>query len=208
MTSGRDGRHIEGVLFDFDGTLTAQGALDFAEIRRAVGCPDGVSILSYIEEIEDTNARKAAEEILNEFERAAADRTKPHDGAEDLIARLIDNGLCVGILTRNSRDSVMRSLANFSAVSEAHFMCIITRDDAICVKPAPDGVLHAARVFGISPSKLLMVGDYIYDVEAGKNAGSKTVFLDNHPNRTFEPPEADYTVASLHELHDIIWPGS
>jgi hypothetical protein len=27
------------VLFDFDGTLTHPGALDFAAIKREVGCP-------------------------------------------------------------------------------------------------------------------------------------------------------------------------
>ena len=39
---------LEAVLFDFDGTLTEPGTLDFAAIRREIGCPPGQPILEFI----------------------------------------------------------------------------------------------------------------------------------------------------------------
>ena len=51
----RDGRpfRLRAVLFDFDGTLTAPGEIDFTGIRRAVGCPREIGLLEFFEGIED-----------------------------------------------------------------------------------------------------------------------------------------------------------
>ena len=40
---------IKGVLFDFDGTLTRPGALDFPAIKQELGCPADQAILEYLE---------------------------------------------------------------------------------------------------------------------------------------------------------------
>jgi hypothetical protein len=42
---------IKGVLFDFDGTLTMPGALDFPAIKREMGCPPDFPILEYLETV-------------------------------------------------------------------------------------------------------------------------------------------------------------
>ena len=39
---------IKGVLFDFDGTLTQPGGLNFLAIKREIGCPEGTPILDYM----------------------------------------------------------------------------------------------------------------------------------------------------------------
>ena len=41
---------LRAVLFDFDGTLTVPGQLDFAAIKREVGCPPDQLVLEWIEE--------------------------------------------------------------------------------------------------------------------------------------------------------------
>jgi phosphoglycolate phosphatase-like HAD superfamily hydrolase len=48
-----------------------------------------------------------------------------------------------------------------------------------------------------------MVGDFVYDVEAGRNAGSRTVLLLRDYPVSFEN-DADFTVDSLMEVADII----
>ena len=99
-----------------------------------------------------------------------------------------------------------RSLANIPFLNLDDFSCVITREDAIPVKPEPDGVLFAAERFGVPPEKLLVVGDYIYDVEAGHRAGSYTVFVDNLQSRVFPAPQSDYTVSDLRSLIYILHP--
>lgn len=71
-------------------------------------------------------------------------------------------------------------------------------DVCACRKPAP-GLLHeAARRFGISLEDSVMVGDRWKDVEAGRLAGCRTVFIDcGYSERA--PSAPDLTVTSLRE---------
>ena len=40
---------ISAVLFDFDGTLTKPGALNFSQFKKSIGCPVDRPILEFIE---------------------------------------------------------------------------------------------------------------------------------------------------------------
>jgi HAD superfamily hydrolase (TIGR01509 family) len=197
------GFRVCAVLFDFDETLTAPGAIDFGLIRRRVGCPDDRPILEFIAEMADPQARRTALAAVHDVEIAAAARARPNDGAEELVCWLRERGLPLAIQTRNSRASVDRALANFPSVSAADFEVIITRDDDVAPKPHPDGVLAAAEYMGVSPRQMLVVGDYVFEIEAGKRAGAVTVLLDS--GDSMAPPDLpDFTVTSLAEVRRII----
>ena len=45
-----------------------------------------------------------------------------------------------------------------------------------------------------------MVGDYLFDLQAGRRAGTATIYLDTTGQFTFRD-EADLCVKSLHEIH-------
>ena len=49
---------IKAVLFDFDGTLTKPGAIDFKAVKRSIGCPPDQAILEFIGSLRD-DARQA-----------------------------------------------------------------------------------------------------------------------------------------------------
>jgi D-glycero-D-manno-heptose 1,7-bisphosphate phosphatase len=72
------------------------------------------------------------------------------------------------------------------------------RDGCHCRKPKPGMLLTAARAHGIDLAASIMVGDRDKDVEAGRAAGCRTVFVVGGYGRPPEPP-ADLTVASLRE---------
>ena len=40
---------VRAVLFDFDGTLTRPGGLDFNMLREKLDCPSGTPVLEFIE---------------------------------------------------------------------------------------------------------------------------------------------------------------
>ena len=44
---------IDAVLFDFDGTLTQPGALDFPALKRDIGCPQGIPVLEFMAGLKD-----------------------------------------------------------------------------------------------------------------------------------------------------------
>ncbi len=170
---------IDAVLFDFDGTLTRPGSLDFSKIKRAIGCPPDTPVLEYLDSVEDENRRRKMVRQLDRFELAGADDSRPNDGAEALVAAIKKAGLPVGVLTRNSRASIVRALENFTAVGMADIDVLVTREDPVKIKPSGEGVQLAARKMGVDPAHVLMVGDYRFDVDAGNAAGALTAYLTN-----------------------------
>jgi hydrogenase expression/formation protein HypE len=197
-------RKIKGILFDFDGTLTLPGALDFPAIKREIGCPPDLAILEFLETLFPENKRPLME-ILEMKEDKAAEESKPNIGAEACLCALKQKGLLLGIITRNSLQSVQKALKKFSTVSPAFFAAIITRDDSL-PKPHPDGVHQAARRMGISSQELMMVGDLRFDIVAGHGAGAWTVLLTNGRESTVVPgdPEPDFIIVGLEEIPGII----
>jgi len=195
---------IRAVLFDFDGTLTLPGSIDFAGIKRAIRCPDDVPILEFIEHLPSVANKRQARHVLEQFEDQAARYSRPNEGAEELIRFLKRRHIRRGILTRNRRASVETALKNFAHVCLADFNVIITRDHVQRPKPDPEGVVLAARRLRIPLKTLLMVGDYRYDVEAGQRAGAPTVFLESHLTTRRPDPPADFVVCALNEVSDII----
>ena len=195
---------VKAVLFDFDGTLTKPGSIDFKLIKRTIGCPAESFILEFIETLDDYVQKEKAIFALEEFETKAADCSEPNNGAEELLLYLRSNGLRTGIISRNSLESIKRSFHNFKKIKFSDFDVIITRDDVVKPKPYADGVILAANKLEVDAKELVVVGDFLFDIQAGKNAGSITVFLNNGLEHDFSDPDSDYTISQLGELKDVI----
>jgi len=96
---------IKGILFDFDGTLTVPGAINFLEIKASLGCPSEIPILEFIESL-DKDKQQKAYSLLDRHEEKAAKISFPAQGAESLITVFKKKRLPLGIITRNSRNAV------------------------------------------------------------------------------------------------------
>ena len=195
---------IKAVFFDFDGTLTSPGALDFPYIKRAIGCPAESPILEFIAGLADKAERDTARQILDRCELEAAAVSRPVSGCERLLNTLQDRNLKLGIISRNSPQSIARALENFENTSPADFDTIITRESPAAIKPAPDGILLAAGQLGLQPQQIIMVGDYVFDLQAGRAAGTHTVLLDTGSVRDAWIGEYDFVIDTLDQLPAII----
>lgn len=195
---------LKAVLFDFDGTLTQQGALNFRALKDSLGCPPDTPVLEYIDGLADPRRRQDALEELVRFEIAAAEESLPSPGVEETIAYLRSRNLKIGIISRNGLESILCAFENFENLTATCFDLIISRDDPIRPKPDADGILLAAQKFDAKPEEILMVGDYIFDIQAGINAGAVTVWLNNRPEPVPGMPPSDYTISSLVELKKIV----
>jgi hydrogenase expression/formation protein HypE len=198
---------IKAVLFDFDGTLTRPGTLDFPAIKAALECPPDTPVLEFIRSLSGDGAQRSAVKRLNDFEMAAAADSRPNPGAEMLIGWLKQRAVLTGIVTRNSRASVRRALENFDTVRYEDFDLVISRDDAVAPKPSGDGIALAARRLGIAPEQILMVGDFVFDTAAGRAAGAHTALLDPRHDPALENADCDFRIRHLDELTAIVRDG-
>jgi hydrogenase expression/formation protein HypE len=193
---------IKGVLFDFDGTLTCP-ILDFGEIRLALGCPPRLPVLEYIDTL-PPEGREAAQKVLDQFEMKAAAQCEPNQDAEELLNLLIEREVPIGIITRNSFRSVSRSLERFRNVRLSDFSLVISREDPFPPKPDPQSVREAARRMGFEVREILMVGDYLFDIEAGQKAGARTVLLTNGKDASSLGCSPDLVIQRLGQLIPVI----
>jgi len=78
-----------------------------------------------------------------------------------------------------------------------------SEDGCACRKPLPGALLAAAKTFDIDLAVSYMVGDRWRDVEAGKRAGCKTIYID-YGYAEKQPEVVNHRVQSLTEAADII----
>jgi phosphoglycolate phosphatase len=71
-------------------------------------------------------------------------------------------------------------------------------------KPAPDLLLHAADVLGVSPKHCVMVGDTALDVQAGRDAGMDTIAFTHGMGSPAELADADSVIHGFHALLPLL----
>jgi HAD superfamily hydrolase (TIGR01509 family) len=190
------------VIFDLDGTLTEPN-LDFDAIRAEIGIGAGLPILEALEGVGESE-RARAEEILRRHERAAIASARLADGCRELLDHLGARAIPTAILTRNMREAVETFVRNFGFSFHATY----AREDGP-PKPSPAGVLALCDRIGAAPTETLVVGDYKYDILAGRDAGCRTALVTTRGFADGEladwgPP--DMIVRSLRELLPLFRP--
>lgn len=185
---------IGGILLDMDGVVVRQ-RLDFPAIKQEIFGDTRGYILERIAELPPAE-RVRGEAVLERYETAAAAEAEPMDGILPFLQWMDARGLRRGLVTRNSRKSVDMVLARL----HLRFDAIVTREDAP-PKPAPEPVWLACRRMGLPPAEVLFVGDFEFDMLAGRRAGVRTVLLRSPALAGSE--HADLVVDSLAELRGL-----
>lgn len=176
-------------VFDMDGTLTL-AVHDFPAIKRALGIPLDHDILTHLAALpEDEAAAKHAWLLEHERELAVASTAAP--GAVALIRALHDAGHRLGILTRNAHELALVTLAAIGLGDCFRTEDILGRDEAD-PKPSPDGLLRLAARWDVAPQRMLMVGDYRFDLECARAAGAHSALV-NLPDHLPENPWPELT---------------
>jgi len=101
-----------------------------------------------------------------------------------------------GTQTRDAVDAINLAVKRSLQLDDVRVCPHDDADRCACRKPAPGLLLAAARDWDIALEASVMVGDRWRDVESGKRAGCKTVFVD-HGYSERPPDSPDLTVASL-----------
>ncbi len=189
--------HIKGVIFDLDGTLV-ESELDFGKIKQQLNCPFDTDVLDFIEDMPSIDAQQQAHHIIIEHEALDAMNAKALPHMHALLASLQQLSLPTAIVTRNSKTATATKLSQNNITMEL----VLTRE-CYPAKPAPDALLAIAKQWDIPVSQLIYVGDYLYDIQAAKNAGMQSVFI-NHNQHAEYQDQADFIVSDLKELQTAL----
>jgi D-glycero-D-manno-heptose 1,7-bisphosphate phosphatase len=161
--------------------------------------------------------------VLNEAEIRDGKPYPPADavsmriptGAAEALARLKMHGYLLiavtnqpdvsrGKLTRETVEA-MNSRLRAELPLDDVFTC--HHDDADhcdCRKPNPGLLVQAARQYGIDLRKSFMIGDRWRDIDAGANAGCKTILIDLGYREREPSSPPDFRVRSLPEASEWI----
>lgn len=187
-------------VFDLDGTLT-RPVHDFAHIRAQLKLPPNSDILASLAALPSPH-RERQMALLDQLELFYAEQTEPAAGVVELLDLLHRRDCRLGILTRNSQVVALQALA---AIGARHYFTaedVLGRDE-VRPKPDPHGIELLLGRWHAAPDQAVMVGDFRYDLEAGRACGTATIHID-HGVHTPWPALTDLRVTSLSQLLEIL----
>lgn len=137
-------------------------------------------------------------EVVAELDRRSLEAYS-HDvswrpGAEDLLHALSVARVPVALVTSSPRHWVDRFA---ESVDLSSFRTMVTADDAIRLKPAPDPYLQAAAALGLPARRCVALEDSLVGATAAWEAGCATVVIGNAAHAV--PPGA-HSVRSMLDL--------
>jgi N-acetyl-D-muramate 6-phosphate phosphatase len=182
---------INTVLFDLDGTL-ADTAPDLVDALNRVLAEQGrdPQPLAFIRPIVSQGGRAmvrrafgiehddpAFEALLQRFLDVYGENVAVHTrlfpGMETVLDALEDGGLSWGIVT-NKSGWLAEPLVHALKLAD-RAACVVSGDTTASRKPHPEPLLHACRQTDRQPGQCLYVGDAANDIEAGREAGMRTM---------------------------------
>ncbi len=216
-------KDIKTVLFDLDGTL-ADTAPDLAyalncvlveqgkpplpfEMIRPVVSHGGIALtrLGFGLEPEQPGFAPLRERLLEIYRENIARETDLFPGMAQTLAAIEAQGMQWGVVTNKPAwltEPLMEALQLSTRAA-----CIVSGDTLKNRKPHPEPMLYACNLTGSDAAHCLYIGDAQRDIEAGHNAGMRTlVALFGYIGEQDRPEEwgADGMVQSAPEIMEWI----
>lgn len=111
---------------------------------------------------------KAYQSFRSHYLEHGLDTTKPYPGIVELLARLKEGGKNIAVVSNKFYDATGELVAHFFG---DYVKVAIGERENIRKKPAPDTVIEALRLLGVSRQGAVYVGDSDVDVNTARNVG-------------------------------------
>jgi len=184
------------ILFDFDYTLVDSSpgiiacanhalvrlGLPSAEpdrIRATIGLPlaDTFEVLTGLHE--PKLQAGFVRHFVQHADKIMVDSTTLFDSTREVIPTLVERGMQLGVVSTKFRRRLETVLDREGLLG--HFTVLVGGDDVPQQKPAPDGLLLAARLLALAVTECLYIGDNPVDARAARLAGMDFVGLLSGP---------------------------
>ena len=182
--------NIEGVLFDFDGTL-ADTAHDLSAALNAILEAEGRAALPYATSRpwvsfggrymiqqgfgfadNDTRITPLWQRFLSHYQAHSTEQTALFSGMETILNTLEKQHRPWGIVT--NKPAALTTVVVNALGLNTRTNCVVSGDTLVAKKPHPLPMFYAADLLNVPPEKCLYIGDAERDIEAGKRAGMYT----------------------------------
>ena len=123
-------------------------------------------------------------------------------GAQESLSFLKENNVKIGMFTNASRSEIKMIFNGREEFLKYFEGNIIAKDDVQHKKPHPEGIIKLINKWGLSPPNVMIIGDYISDIQAGKKAGVITVGVLSGVGdaQLFKKYDADYVLQDISEI--------
>ncbi len=124
-------------------------------------------------------------------------------GAPEALRTLQANNVSLGIGTNDSEENAVSQLQALGLTELFHK--ILGADSGYGAKPGPGMVSAFIEECGLEPSQVMMVGDSLHDLDAGRAAGAVTCGVETGPtDRETLEKSADMVLSSIADLPEIV----
>lgn len=182
---------LSGNLIKDNSVIIAGSGVDIAEV---------LSTVLPIEDVEDFGGV-----IDAMFGEITLNTVQALPGVQEALEHLHERQLLLGVATNDAQANAEDQL---EAMQIDHvFEHVFGADSGYGPKPGSGMIDAFVELLGLRPEQVLMVGDSIHDMQAGRAAGVKTCAVETGPATREElEPHADMILLSIAELPMVLFP--
>ena len=223
IVSDKPNTRINTVLFDLDGTLidTAPdmaAALEilcdeeqhlrrpYSEVRPIVSNGSVALVkLAFGDDMDEQTLERLKKRYLEIYQDHLSVHSQLFDGMDKLLKKLEKNGIKWGVVTNKPgwlTEPLMQSLGLHQRAA-----CIVSSDSTKNRKPHPEPMFYACRLTDAQPDQCVYIGDARRDIEAGHNAGMRTIIAEYgyiEGSENTEDWHADHSIQSPSQIFSLI----
>ena len=131
------------------------------------------------------------------------------DGAVELYPNVLETlkelkgrGLTLTIASSRSNASLTDYMKSLDLTDTITY--ILGAEDVKEGKPAPEPVIRTLKEFGFSPEEAIVVGDTVFDIKMGQNAGTRTCGVTYGNGSRESLSEADWLIDDFSKLIELV----
>ena len=175
---------LKGLFLDLDGTLINSAPMIYAAIKELfqkynLGPISKSELAKFAglppQDLFNTVDFERKDELLREtvvLEEKYRSLAPPYPGITSTLSKISQWGIPIAIISSQAGLEIESVKKSYEFTALIDFW--LSADDVANPKPDPEGILTALDYFQLPPRSVLFVGDSVYDIDTGKNAGVNT----------------------------------